>query len=95
MNIYQNAANQAQGDNDGYISQRRLWTAVLLQAIEDWTSANLRRKRAAEKFLFQSNEDFSRVCRAAGFEPGSILGKLQSLNTRANQAPSIQFQQAA
>jgi hypothetical protein len=95
MNFYQNSANHVENEDDGHFSQRRLWTAVLLQAIEDWKSTNMRQKRAAEEFLFQGNEDFSRVCTAAGFEPGSILSKLQRLNTTVRQAPTFQFQQAA
>jgi hypothetical protein len=95
MNIYQNAANQAQDEHDGYFSQRRLWTAVLLQAIEDWTSTNMRRQREAEKFLFKSQDDFARVCKSAGLEPGSILSKLQRLNAGVRHIPAFQFQQAA
>jgi len=95
MNIYQNAANQAQEENDGYFSQRRLWTAVLLQAIKDWTATNMRRQREAEKFLFQSKDDFARVCKRAGLEPGSILRKLQRLNAGVRQVPAFQLQRAA
>jgi hypothetical protein len=95
MNIYQDAASQAQEENDGGFSQRRLWTAVLLQAIEDWTSTNLRRQREAEKFLFQSKDDFARVCRGAALEPSTILSKLQRLNAGTRHVPAYQFQQAA
>jgi hypothetical protein len=95
MNIYQNVANQVENENDGGFSQRRLWTAVLLQAVEDWRSTNMRRKREAEEFLFQSKDDFARVCRGAGLEPGGILSKLQRLNTSVLQVPAFQLQQAA
>ena len=56
MNIYQNSANHVENENDGHFSQRRLWTAVLLQAIEDWRSTNMRRNTTVHQvptFQFQ------------------------------------------
>jgi hypothetical protein len=64
---------------DAQFSQRRLWTAVLLQAIEDWRSNNIRRQREAERFFFSCEKDFSTVCRSAGFEPSAVLAKLQKM----------------
>jgi hypothetical protein len=48
--------------------ERRLWAAVLLQAVEDWRSNNIRANRAAEEFLFKSALDFETVCHGAGFD---------------------------
>jgi len=64
---------------DGALLERKLWLAVLLQAIEDWRSANIRRQREADSFLFQSQKDFGCVCAKAGVSPGSLLPKLERL----------------
>ena len=79
MNIHQNAANSAVDQGTDQISERRLWTAVLLQALEDWKSSNMRRKREAEKFFFESAADFARVCMGAGFTPASVLSRLRHM----------------
>ena len=50
------------------ISARRLWTAVLLNAVEDWRTGPLRARREAQEFLFDSGEDFEMVCTAAGLD---------------------------
>ena len=89
MNIHQNAANEAKEVNSSEFSGRRLWTAVLLQALEDWQSGNARRKREAEKFLFEASADFSRVCTAAGLAPGSVLAKLQCMKKASRPAAQL------
>jgi hypothetical protein len=58
------------------IPERRLWLAVLTQAVEDWRSANLRQQRAAQDFLFASQKDFTTVCSSAGINAGSLGPKL-------------------
>jgi len=58
------------------IPERRLWLAVLRQAVEDWRSPNLRQQRTAEEFLFGSHKDFGAVCSNAGINPGSLSPKL-------------------
>jgi hypothetical protein len=77
--IYEEASKSCEEQKDEQISDRRLWTAVLLQALEDWKSNNRRRQSEAERFLFHSEKDFAIVCRAAGFEPSYVLGKLQKM----------------
>jgi hypothetical protein len=78
------------------IPERRLWLAVLTQAVEDWRSANLRQQRAAQDFLFASQKDFTTVCSSAGINPGSLGPKLlrmkpaveqSSVPLEANQCP--------
>lgn len=61
--------------------ERRLWAAVLLQAVEDWRSNNIRANRAAEEFLFKSALDFETVCHGAGFDPSALQTKLRRLQT--------------
>jgi hypothetical protein len=58
------------------ISARRLWTAVLLNAIEDWRNGALRARREAQTFLFDSDEDFEMVCAAAGLDSSDFRERL-------------------
>jgi len=58
------------------IAARRLWTAVLLNAVEDWRNGTLRAKREAQEFLFDSGEDFEMVCTAAGLDSGDFRVRL-------------------
>jgi hypothetical protein len=58
------------------ISARRLWTAVLLNAVEDWRNGTLRAKREAQEFLFDNKEDFDMVCTAAGLDSGDFRVRL-------------------
>jgi hypothetical protein len=82
MNIYEKLANQTVTDQ---FSERRLWTAVLLQALEDWNSGNRRLSRAAETFLFDGGEDFARACRGAGLSPESVLVRLKPMKSAVAQ----------
>jgi hypothetical protein len=89
MNIHQKAANEAKEVNSSEFSGQRLWTAVLLHALEDWQSGNARRRHEAERFLFESSADFNRVCTAAGLAPGSVLAKLQRMKKVARAATQL------
>lgn len=84
--IYEQASNSSEEQCDIQISERRLWSAVLLQALEDWKSPNMRRRSEAEKFFFDSEKDFIKVCQGAGLEPNYVLGKLQKMKTTIQQA---------
>lgn len=95
MNIHQNAANKAVDQGTDQISERRLWAAVLLQALEDWNSSNMRRKREADKFFFESGADFARVCTGAGLTPASVLGRLRRMQSPLHAAAQQQVQVAA
>jgi hypothetical protein len=64
------------------ISERRLWTAVLVVAVEDWRNGTLRAKRAAQRFLFENDRDFSEVCAGAGLDPESFRSKLLRIGRR-------------
>ena len=37
------------------ISARRLWIAVILNAVEDWRNGTLRARREAQEFLFDND----------------------------------------
>jgi hypothetical protein len=79
------------------IGARRLWTAVIVKAVEDWRSGNLRDRRAAQTFLFEGEDDFNEVCAGAGLDPGSFRGNLLRIGRRVEmhgpwmQAPATQF----
>jgi hypothetical protein len=64
------------------ISARRLWTAVLLTAVEDWRNGTLRAKREAQEFLFDSGEDFEMVCAAAGLDSSDFRVRLLKIGRR-------------
>ncbi|HUJ32549.1 MAG TPA: hypothetical protein VLY23_14800 [Candidatus Acidoferrum sp.] len=73
-------------DNDSVteelIAERRLWTAVVTNAVEEWLSGTLRARRAAQEFLFENNPDFEQVCACAGLDPSSFRSKLLRIGRR-------------
>lgn len=95
MNIYQDAANNAKEHQTQEFSERRLWAAVLLQAVEDWNSSNMRHRKEAEKFFFETPEDFARVCRGAGMAPSGVLARIKRMKEKAPQRCADYFTQAA
>lgn len=64
------------------ISERRLWTAVLVTAVEDWRMGTLRAKRSAQEFLFEDDNDFMEVCAGAGIDPSSFRHKLTKIGRK-------------
>lgn len=84
--IHENSSNSLRESYHTEIPERRLWAAVLLQAIEDWRSSNMRRRREAEKFLFSNGNDFATVCQGIGLEPSVVLAKLRRARSLAPQS---------
>jgi hypothetical protein len=66
------------------ISERRLWTAVIVMAVEDWRNGSLRSRREAQKFLFEDNQDFQAVCMSAGLDPATLRARLLKIGQRVN-----------
>jgi hypothetical protein len=60
-------------------AERRLWTAVLMQAVVEWRSDRMRAKREAEAFLFHNEKDFQIVCAGAGLDPSALRLQLLRL----------------
>lgn len=58
------------------VSEQKIWVAVLLQAVDDWRSTNLKLRRDAEQFLFRERNDFDVVCASAGIESSSLRSRL-------------------
>jgi hypothetical protein len=72
-----NAKGSAQAAvTEEFIGERRLWTAVVVTAVDDWRNGTLRSQREAQKFLFENDKDFNAVCSSAGLEPSSLRTKL-------------------
>lgn len=93
--IYEQESKRASQHHDDQFAERRLWTAVLLQAMEDWRSGNMRRQREAAEFLFESREDFERVCAGAGLDSGALRSKLHRMKPLVERQPVFPFRQAA
>ena len=64
------------------IAERRLWTAVITLAVEDWRSGSLRARRDAQRFLFENESEFSRACAGAGLDPASLRSKLLKIGRK-------------
>ena len=76
-------ASTGESSNEAY-GERRLWTAVIVSAVEDWRTGTLRARREAQQFLFDDDKDFARVCASAGLEPGSFRAKLLKIGCRVD-----------
>lgn len=61
---------------EGPDNEQKIWASVLLQAVEDWRSDNVKLHRDAEQFLFREEKDFDIVCACAGVEPSSFRSRL-------------------
>jgi hypothetical protein len=95
MNINEDASIGAEQHFHDQVGVRRLWSAVVLQALADWQSPSLGRQSEAERFLFQSQKDFATVCRMAGLEPRSVANRLNRMKQVAEQRPKLPFWLAA
>ena len=71
-------------------AEHRLWRAVIASTVEEWVSGPLRKKREAEQFLFQDDQDYRTVCYSAGINPDSFRRKLERIRSRhVSVAPAI------
>ncbi len=72
--------DEDQPERHDYDPERRLWVAVLLQAVLDFQSNNARAQREAEKFLLQSPADLEAVCHRVGLNPDVFQSKLSRIS---------------
>jgi hypothetical protein len=63
-------------------AEQKLWRAVIATTVEEWVSGPLRRKREAEKFLFDDNQDIQTVCFSAGINPENLRSRLEKIRSR-------------
>jgi hypothetical protein len=61
---------------EGPVGEQRVWTAVLLQAVEDLISMNVRLQTAAKQFLLHDQNDFEFVCAGAGISASNFRNRL-------------------
>jgi hypothetical protein len=71
------------------IGENRLWTAVIAKAVEDWRFGTMRRRREAQRFLFENEQDFETVCANAGLDPASLRSKLLKIGKKLD--PYVRF----
>lgn len=74
---------EQEGVTEECISERRLWTAVIVMAVEDWRNGSLRSRREAQSFLFD-NTDFQSVCASAGLDPATLRARLLKIGQRVH-----------
>jgi hypothetical protein len=89
----------AKGHADSYntvteelISERRLWTAVLVHEVEDWRSGTLRARREAQDFLFNNDKDFETVRSSAGLDWSDFRVRLSKIGLQVQIEGSLNFQ---
>ena|ERR1700690_239350 len=86
----QMGTREQEGVTEESISERRLWTAVIVHAVEDWQKGTLRARREAQKFLFEDISDFQSVCASAGLDPATLRARLLKIGKRvAMQGPYL------
>ncbi len=84
-----------EGVTEDCISERRLWTAVVVMAVEDWRNGSLRARREAQSFLFEDNTDFQAVCASAGLDPATLRARLLKIGQRVHMhGPYFQWMAA-
>ena len=81
-NIVEMGRSSAVGATEGMLGERRLWTAVLIQALDDWRLGTMRRRREAQTFLFDDPVSLSQVCVKAGLDPGNFRSKLLKIGSK-------------
>jgi hypothetical protein len=82
---------EQEGVTEDCISERRLWTAVVVMAVEDWRNGSLRARREAQSFLFEDSEDFQAVCASAGLDPATLRARLLKIGKRVQMhGPCLQ-----
>jgi len=84
--VYGNDLNTV---TEGLISERRLWTAVLVNAIDDWRTGTLRARREAQDFLFNNDEDLDMVCSGAGLDWSDFRMRLSKVGTLVGMEGSM------
>jgi hypothetical protein len=69
---------------EDFFGERRLWLAVVMQAVEEWRNGTLRNRRHAQEFLFDNTRDFEAVCANAGLDASSLRSRLLKIGRKVN-----------
>lgn len=64
-----------------HVPERRLWTAVIVRAVQDWLWGPCRIQQTAQRFLFDDDKNFYHVCACAGLDAESFRSKLLRVKT--------------
>jgi hypothetical protein len=88
-------ASQENQVTEDLIGENRLWTAVILNAIDDWRYGTLRARREAQTYLFEDHADFENVCARARLDAESFRGKLLKIGRRIEMEAALTRIQAA
>lgn len=62
--------------SEGSMGERRLWLAVIMQAVEEWRNGTLRNRRKTQEFIFDQPRDFEAVCANAGLDADNLRSRL-------------------
>ena len=95
LQIYAQESKAMSDRSEQPVGERNLWVAILLQALEDWQTGTLMRRRDADLFFFKCERDFAAVCRGAGLDPAIVLGKLQGMKKSNHRSLEISWQRVA
>lgn len=85
----------AESITEQFIGERRLWMAVLANAVEEWKSGSLKSRRAAQHFLFDSDDDFNHVCACAGLDASNLRSKLLRVGKKIDMRGPLSHSLAA
>src|SRR5437879_3244167 len=67
-----------QGGGEMFVPEHRLWSAVILNTVQEWLSGPLGLSQPAEQYLFHDEKDFPLLCECAGVNPGRLRSQLVS-----------------
>lgn len=95
MNAMLGPVAKNEGHTENASRERRLWIAVLVLAVEDWTNGTPRARRESQRFLFEDTKDYSSVCASAGVDVDSFRAKLARIGRRVQMEGVIPYQAAA
>ena len=68
--------------SEEFIAERRLWMAVMANAVEEWKSGTLKSRRSAQHFLFENDDDFNHVCACAGLDASNLRSRLLKIGKK-------------
>jgi hypothetical protein len=91
----QGQANSYNAVTEEVISERRLWTAGLVNAVSDWRTGTLRAQREAQDFLFNDDQDFAMVCSAAGLDWSDFRMRLARVGRQVQMEGALNLAIAA
>jgi len=94
--MLENAATRVEGSpTEDCLAERRLWIAVLVAAVEEWRNGTLRERREAQRFLFENESDYERVCASAGVDPSGFRCRLLRIGKKIDMQGAWNSKMAA